>query len=189
MYGTDARPVPPKTSIADDNFVYDLSVFVLDTPGNREIIQASGSLPDPWAVSPLCGSHRAASRRKSHYAVMDLGLNPGTVRLLQASCRSDLSTVFAFTADVAPHHRFVPDECVFSCQGAFSFSLCNNSVVTSHILEKKTPFAVGLAAHIMCVGSAHFSVYSLSATKESSCITSKSCSFGFFIPAEPPFNK
>ena len=25
---------------------------------------------------------------------------------------------------------------------------CNNSVVTSHILEKKKPFAVGLAAHI-----------------------------------------
>ena len=69
MYGTDARPVPPITSVSDDNFVYDLSVFVLDTPGNREIIQASGSLPDPWAVSPLCGSHRAVSRRKSHYAV------------------------------------------------------------------------------------------------------------------------
>ena len=40
------------------------------------------------------------------------------VRLLQASCRSGLSTVLAFTADVAPHHRFVPDECVFGCQGA-----------------------------------------------------------------------
>ena len=26
--------------------------------------------------------------------------------------------------------------------------LCNNSVVTSHILEKKKPFAVGLVAHI-----------------------------------------
>ena len=24
----------------------------------------------------------------------------------------------AFAADVAPHHRFVPDECVFGCQGA-----------------------------------------------------------------------
>ena len=53
-----------------------------------------------------------------HYAVMDLRLNPGAVRLLQASCRSGLSTVLAFTADVAPHHRFVPDECVFGCQGA-----------------------------------------------------------------------
>ena len=149
MYGTSLLLAPQITSISDDNFIYDLSVLVLDTPGNREINQASGSLPDPWAVSPLCGSHRAASRRKSHYAVMDLGLNPGTVRLLQASCRSDLSTVFAFTADVAPHHRFVPDECLFSFQGAlFAFS-CNNSVVTSHILEKKTPFAVGLAAHIM----------------------------------------
>ena len=137
MYGAGALPAPPITSISDDNFVYDLSVFVLDTPGNREINQASGSLPDPWAVSPLCGSHRAASRRKSHYAVMDLGLNPGTVRLLQASCRSGLSTVLAFAADVAPHHRFVPDECLFSCQGALFRFCCNNSVVTSHILEEK----------------------------------------------------
>ena len=82
-------------------------------------------------------------RRKSHYAVMDLRRNPGAVRLLQASCRSGLPTVFALAADVAPHHRFVPDECLFSCQGAwFAFS-CNNLVVTSHILEEKTTFAVG----------------------------------------------
>ena len=83
-----------------------------------EIYQASGSLPGPWAVLPLRGSHRAALRRKYHYAVMDLRLNPEAVRLLQASCRSGLSIVLAFTADVAPHHRFVPDECVFGCQGA-----------------------------------------------------------------------
>ena len=49
----------------DDSFVYDLSVFVLDTPGNTsplpvwEIYQASGSLPGPWAVLPLRVSHRA----------------------------------------------------------------------------------------------------------------------------------
>ena len=83
--------------------------------------------------------------RKSHYAVMDLRLNPGAVRLLQASCRSDLSTVLAFTADVAPHHRFVPDECVFGCKVLCFRFCCNNSVVTSHILEEKTAFAVGLA--------------------------------------------
>ena len=145
MYGTDTRPVPLITSVSDDNFVYDLSVFVLDTPGNREIIQASGSLPGPWAVSPLCGSHRAVLRRKSHYAVMDLRRNPGAVRLLQASCRSGLSTVFALAADVAPHHRFVPDECLFSCQGALFACSCNNLVVTSHILGEKMTFAVGLA--------------------------------------------
>ena len=136
MYGTDARSVPPKTSFTDDNFVYDLSVFVLDAPGNWEIIQASGSLPGPWAVLPLCGSHRAVLRRKSHYAVMDLRRNPGAVRLLQASCRSGLPTVFALAADVAPHHRFVPDECLFSFQGAW-FAFSCNSVVTSHILEEK----------------------------------------------------
>ena len=82
------------------------------------IYQASGSLPGPWAVLPLRGSHRAVLRRKSHYAVMDLRLNPEAVRLLQASRRSGLSIVLAFTADVAPHHRFVPEECIFSCQRA-----------------------------------------------------------------------
>ena len=137
MYGTSLLPVPQITSNSDDNFVYDLSVFVLDTPGNREIIQASGSLPGPWAVSPLCGSHRAVLRRKSHYAVMDLRRNPGAARLLQASCRSGLSTVFALAADVAPHHRFVPDECLFSCQGSLFACSCNNLVVTSHILEEQ----------------------------------------------------
>ena len=111
----------------------------------REIIQASGSLPDPWAVLPLRGSHRAVSRQKSHYAVMDLRLNPGTARLLQPSCRSGLLTVLAFTADVAPHHRFVPDECVFGCQGALFSFFCNNSVVTSQILEEKKLFAVAAA--------------------------------------------
>ena len=143
MYGTSTLLAPQITSISDDNFVYDLSVLVLDTPGNREIIQASGSLPGPWAVLPLCGSHRAVLRRKSHYAVMALRRNPGAVRLLQASCRSGLSTVFALAADVAPHHRFVPDECLFSCQGAWFALSRNNSVVTSHILEEKTTFAVG----------------------------------------------
>ena len=137
MYGPDTLPAPQITSILDDNFIYDLSAFVLDTPGNWEIIQASGSLPGPWAVLPLCGSHRAVLRRKSHYAVMDLRRNPGAVRLLQASCRSGLSTVLALAADVAPHHRFVPDECLFSCQGALFRFCCNNSVVTSHILEEK----------------------------------------------------
>ena len=130
MYGTSTLLAPQITSISDDNFVYDLSVFVLDTPGNREIIQASGSLPGPWAVLPLCGSHRAVFRRKSHYAVMDLRRNPGAVRLLQASCRSGLSTVFALAADVAPHHRFVPDECLFFFQGALLLLCRNNSVVT-----------------------------------------------------------
>ena len=149
MYGTGTRPAPQKTSCSDVYYVYDLSVFVLDTPGNKASRlqgnhQMSGSLPDPWAVLPLCGSHRAVSRRKSHYAVVDLRHKPGTVRLLQPSCRSCLSAVFALTADVAPHHRFVPDECVFSCQGALFFCR-NNSVVTSPILEEKTAFAVGLA--------------------------------------------
>ena len=34
------------------NNEYDLSVFVPDTPENREYIQMSGSLPDPWESHP-----------------------------------------------------------------------------------------------------------------------------------------
>ena len=62
-----------------------LSLTAPEIQGNH---QMSGSLPDPWAVLPLRGSHRAVFRRKSHYAVMDLRLNPEAVRLLQASFRS-----------------------------------------------------------------------------------------------------
>ena len=93
-------------------------------------------------------------RRKSHYAVMDLRLNPEAVRLLQASFRSDLLIVLASTADVAPHHRFVPEECVFGCQGALLCFRRNNFVVTSHILGKKKPFAVGLAGLLSGLGRA-----------------------------------
>lgn len=107
---------------------------------------------------------------------------PGAVRLLQASCRSCLSAVFALAADVAPLHRFVPDECVFSFQGAFFFSLCNNSVVTSHILEKKKRFAVGLAAHI-------FALYKLSATEDNSCITARSRSRVTRISSDSPLSR
>ena len=69
------------------------------------------------------------------------------IRLSLAELRSATScfeTVLAFTADVAPHHRFVPEECVFGCQGALLSLCCNNSVVTSHILEEKKQFAVDL---------------------------------------------
>lgn len=58
----------------------------------REYIQASGSLPGPWAVIPLRGSHRAARdvpARKSHHAVADQGFMPEAVRHLQAGYRSD----------------------------------------------------------------------------------------------------
>lgn len=51
--------------------------------------QASGSLPDPWAVLPLRGSHRAVRRRKSHYAAADPGRMPETLRRLQTGVRSD----------------------------------------------------------------------------------------------------
>ena len=109
-------------------------------PENWEIIQASGSLPGPWAVLPLRGSHRAVLRRKSHYAVMDLRRNPGAVRLLQASCRPGLSTVLALAADVAPHHRFVPDECVFSCQVAVSRNFSSHPLTATSKAKKRHQF-------------------------------------------------
>ena len=104
--------------------LYDLSVFVLDTPGNKAprlqgnqsgVRQLTGSM---GRFTPLWFSQSRLSTEVSLCCV-DLRRNPGAARLLQASCRSGFSTVFAFTADVAPHHRFVPDECLFSCQGAF----------------------------------------------------------------------
>ena len=58
----------------------------------RECIQVSGSLPDPWAVLPLRGSHRAARDvpvRKSHHTVTYQGFMPEAVRHLQAGYRSD----------------------------------------------------------------------------------------------------
>ena len=57
----------------------------------REIIQASGSLPDPWAFHPsvvLTEPHGPLPRRKSHCAVMPHGCMPEAVRHLQAGSRS-----------------------------------------------------------------------------------------------------
>ena len=145
-------PVPLKTSPAgDDYFVYDLSVFVLDTPGNagvclsgnlsgvRQLTGSMGRFTPPWfspsrpstEVSLFCEGSSLMCRELS-----------GSYRPVSALVTG---TVFALAADVAPLHRFVPDECVFSCQGAFLSLCCNNSVVTSHILEKKGSFAVAAA--------------------------------------------
>ena len=57
----------------------------------REIIQASGSLPDPWAFHPsvvLTEPHGPLPRRKSHYAVMPHSCMLEAVRHLQAGSRS-----------------------------------------------------------------------------------------------------
>ena len=71
----------------------------------------SGSLPAPWVLLPLRGSHRAVLRRKSHYAV---GRSSLMRRLLSGSYRPAaariLRIVSAFAAAVASCHRFVPDE-------------------------------------------------------------------------------
>ena len=43
---------------------------------------------------------------------------PGCIPGLTGRLSLGFWTVFAFTADVALHHRFVSDECIFSFQGA-----------------------------------------------------------------------
>ncbi len=48
------------------------------------------------------------------------------------------------TADVAPLHRFVPDECLFSFQGACLLLCCDNLVVTGYILSGKEMILKGL---------------------------------------------
>jgi hypothetical protein len=71
----------------------------------------SGSLPDPWFLLPLRGSHRAVLRRKSHYAVSDLSLCAGCCPALTGQLPlGSFRIVSAFAAAVAPCHRSVPDE-------------------------------------------------------------------------------
>ena len=53
-----------------------------------------------------------------------------------------LRTVLAFTAAVALLHRFFPEECVFSFEGAVLLLVCNNWVVTRLILGEEWMFAV-----------------------------------------------
>ena len=74
---------------------YALSVFVLGTPGNREYIQMSNGLLDPWAVYPSVVLTDPLTR-KSHHTVKLLRLTSEAIRCLQAGIRSDRSIVVAF---------------------------------------------------------------------------------------------
>ena len=56
-----------------------------------------------------------------------------------------LGTVLAFSAAVALLHRFFPEECVFSFEGAVLILVCNNLVVTRLILGEEWMFAVAAA--------------------------------------------
>ena len=109
-----------------------------------EIIQASGSLPDPWAFHPsvvLTEPHGPLPRRKSHYSVMPRCCMPEAVQHLQAgsrSCperpswRSPLLWLFitgSYLKNVYSVVQVHPD-----------FSARNNSVVTSKILCKNGRF-------------------------------------------------
>ena len=127
--------------------VYDPSVFVLGTPGSCEANAPLGNhsgvrqLTGSMGLSPLRGSHRAAWA----VAQTEVSLFCDASKLYTGSCPAltgrvplmSLTTVMAFPAAVAPHHRCVPDECIFSFKGAFRFLRCNNSVVTSISLSGK----------------------------------------------------
>ena len=129
---------------------YGPSVFVLGTPGSSEAIASPGNhsgvrqLTGSMGLSPLRGSHRAAWA----FAQTEVSLFCDASLLYAGSCPAltgrfplmSRKTVMAFTAAVAPHHRFVPDECIFSCEGASDFSVRNNSVATSKILCKNGRF-------------------------------------------------
>ena len=112
-------------------FCYDPSVFVLGTPGSSGADAPPGNhsgvrqLTGSMGLSPLRGSHRAAWAN----AQAEVSLCCDASWLYAGSCPAltgrfplmSRKTVMAFTAAVAPHHRFVPDECIFSCEGAFRF--------------------------------------------------------------------
>ena len=51
----------------------------------------------------------------------------------------------AFSAAAALLHRFFPEECVFSFEGAVLILVCNNLVVTRLILGEEWMFAVAAA--------------------------------------------
>ena len=107
----------------------------------REIIQASGSLPDPWAFHPSVVLTEPPLRTEVSLccdaSLLYAGSCPALTGRLPLMSRK---TVMAFAAAVALHHRFVPEECIFSCEGASDFSVRNNSVVTSKILCKNGRF-------------------------------------------------
>ena len=84
------RPLQKERDIS-----YDLSVFVLGTPGNREYIQMSNGLLDPWAVYPSVVLTDPLTR-KSHHSVKLHRLTSEAIRCLQAGLRSDRSIVVAF---------------------------------------------------------------------------------------------
>ena len=113
----------------------------------REIIQASGSLPDPWAFHPsvvLTEPHGPLPRRKSHYSVMPRSCMPEAVRHLQAGSRScperpswrlPLLWLFITGSYLKNVYSVVKEHLVRRPR--------NNLVVTGRILSKKRVFAVG----------------------------------------------
>ena len=64
---------PTGTAVRCFRLIWSFRICPRHPRKKREYFQASGSLPIPWAVLPLRGSHRAARDipvRKSHHAVM-----------------------------------------------------------------------------------------------------------------------
>ena len=81
------------------------------SPDVRQLTGSMGRFTPPW-FSP--------SRPSTEVSLCCDALWPDAGSCPAFTDRLPLGSwiVVAFTADVAPHHRFVSDECVFSCQGA-----------------------------------------------------------------------
>ena len=106
----------------------------------QEIIQASGSLPDPWVFHPsvvLTEPHVPLPRRKSHYSVMLRSCMPETVRHLQTGSRSCPERPSWRSPLLWPFITSSYLKNVYSVVKVLSdFSVRNNLVVTSKILCK-----------------------------------------------------
>lgn len=128
--GTARHRQPGSLNIYLSNLysIYDLSIFVHDTPGNGHALRASGKLPDgrwipaPWAVTPPRFSPSRPSAEVSSSLlriIATCGVPPRvSVSPVSLGCRC---TVVACPGSSALIHfgkrRKVSGKCVFSFQG------------------------------------------------------------------------
>ena len=89
-------------------------------PKNREYIQSSGSLPGPWESHP---SVVLTEPPAGGSLIMPWCLSyAGSCLALTAVYRSFPQWEFiAFTTEVAAHHGFVTEECIFGFQSSCTF--------------------------------------------------------------------
>ena len=105
-------------SLPGCKFRYMIFSYLSSTPPkNREYIQSSGSLPGPWESHP---SVVLTEPPAGGSLIMPWCLSyAGSYPALTAVYRSFPQWEFiAFTTEVAAHHGFVTEECIFSFQSS-----------------------------------------------------------------------